>query len=290
MWSFLNQSVPVFAIAIITAVLAQALFRGQDEARIRRFKQLNYYVIGFFGIGSIAVLLLLSGFLRLVFTGLRYDGADLFTIVSLVTFGGYVLAMLVLLYRLTSAAFRGDPGTGWSKTIKLRVLLCNLVVIALCVFNFVSPLYQRDEGAPPLQGRLVDIHESPDEGLRITFLIKNVSTTDVVLNLLDDVTVAAENTEGSRQEETDRICSSRKPGASLPGFTLLAAQKSTLLEFCTGNQRLLGLIKEAGYVEIARSQGGMRLKNTSKQKLQFSARLRVVIGNRRGGDLEVPLT
>jgi hypothetical protein len=288
LWSFLNHSIPVFVIAFVAAVSVESLFREQDEQKRRHFKYVNFYVIGFFGLGSIIVLLLLSGFMRLTFDDFG-QGTDIFIIVSSVAITGYVISMLALLYWLTSAALRRNPEEVLPKKIMARILFTNVVIVALCAFNFVSPLYQQNEGAPLLNGRLVDLFERPDGSLQITFLVTNASAADIVINQLDEVTIAAVSSDGSGEKETDYFCSKGVPTSAKQDFLIVAAEKSSLLAFCTARTRLLNFIKRANYGPIEREIGGGRLHSLKGQKLQFIARFRIAIGDRRDGEISVNL-
>jgi len=278
--SFINHSVPVFGIAVAAALLVEILLVEQQPERKQHFKNLNFYVIGFFGIGSIGVLLLLSGLLNLTFDQFG-SGTDVFVIGSTLAIGGYICAMLWLLYWLTSNAIRGKNGPNLSWTLSARILLINVIVISLCALHFVSPLYQLDEGAPALKGRKIDLAKQSDGSLRLTFLLENISDTDVVISQFDDITVVAEIEESKRVEAKGRFCLAEVTEKPEQGFLLLAPAKSDILTACVMHKPLNALLEEFGFVAIAREHGGRNYLPSREQNLRFSIIIRFNVGDRR---------
>jgi hypothetical protein len=286
--SFLNHSVPVFGIAIAAAILVESLFRDQDVEKRRHFKNLNFYVIGSFGLGSIIVLLLLSGLLNLTFDQFARD-TDLFVYGAFIAIAGYVTAVLGLLHWLTSRALRGESGVALPKKVMVRVLLVNLMIIILCALNFVSPLYEHEEGAPLLDGRIVELVELSDSNLKLTFLVENSGDIDIVLSRLDGVTVVAEQSDGERTEIPGQFCSGQGAGRPEIEFLVLASGKSAILAVCFDQQRLASFLEDAEYVDIDRIRGGNQLIPSGEKRLRFIVRVGIFIGDRRDGVQSIKL-
>ena len=286
--SFLNHSAPVFGIAISAALLVEGILRKQQAEQKQHIKYLNFYVIGFFGIGSILVLLLLSGLMTLTFD--RFGpGTDIFVYSSIITLSAYILAVLGLIYWLTSNALRDAGNSALPRSVSARILVINLVVIALCALNFVSPLFEHDQGTRPLKGRIVDLAKPPDDTLRLTFLLENTTDTDVVVNLIDNVTVVFEPKPGIRVSSESRYCSYQDNGPLSDVFLLLASGKSDILTVCIQGKQLHKHLKEADFVTIGREQGGYRLISLDEHRSQFSVIISVVVDDLRKHFLTVAL-
>lgn len=286
--SFINHSVPVFGIAIAAAVLVEVFLPKQQPDKKRQFKNLNYYIIGFFGIGGIVVLVLLSALLNLTFDQFG-RGSDVFVSGSIIAIIGYVTAIFFLLFWLTSRAIRGEETIHLPMMLIGRILLINLVVIALCVINFASPLYKLEEGAPVLTGRKIDLAKQSDQSLRLTFLLSNVSDTDVVISRYDEITVFAKSEDGAQVEAVGNFCLVDLAKNPERGFLLIAPGKSDILAACVQSQPLHDLLGKAGFADLWREEGGDKYVAGGKSKLTFSVLIEHSIGDQRDNGRPIEL-
>lgn len=288
--SFLDRSVPVFLIAVASALLAEILLRGQQAERRQVFKQLHFYVIGFFGIGGLVLLLLLSLFLKLTFDQFG-AGTDLFIYGSSATLAGYILAMLGILYWLTSRAIRGSDGPALPTSVSVRVLAIDLVTIALCGVNFVSPYHQSGDGAGALEGSIVDLTRQTG-ALRLTFLLSNTGDGNAVVSRVDKVLLVLQEKQADALTSYDaRFCSSRQQGKPESGFLLLAAGKSEVVSICLSSAAMNAQLRQSGIVDIGREQGGDRLVSlaSSRHRLRVLVKMSAFTGGRNRIDLPVEL-
>jgi hypothetical protein len=270
--SFLDQSASVFIIAMISKLLASVVLRNQGEARVRRFRQLNYYVIGFFGLGGILVLLLLSAFLRISFDLFQFEAVPVFRYVSYLMMLGYLAWILMLLYRLSSSAFHVDSAASLALGIRLRVMLCSLIIIGLCTANFVRPILQ--PAAAPIEGQLVDIHETAEGQLQFTFRLDNTGNRSLTINQVDEVTLFAKSADIPGERGVGTLCSPGAGADTSDRFAVLEPGKSVLLTFCNRSPLLNDFLKNVGYTGSPRAGGGQRLQLGREEQLRISARLK----------------
>src|SRR5262249_54074372 len=149
--------VTVFLIALAGSVVVHFVMWGYRDDEKRRIKNVNYYVIGYFGLGSFLILLLL--FLAIPgnpdVTSWRIRWLKPTAVVVVVS---WVLFSFVVMQRMSFHLLRmAGPGPRRSMLAALpRIAVANVLVLGLCIANFVSPVFQSAPEAP-MSGSLIDL-------------------------------------------------------------------------------------------------------------------------------------
>jgi hypothetical protein len=285
--SFLSQSVPVFGIAIVASGMVQIALWGQSRASKRLITHLNYYVIGYFGLGSLVVLMLLAPILSGTFDYFGWR-TRLFVSASSFVIGGYVLATFALLQWMCMQALRrGDEVR--SAIISFKLGLANIVVILLCVLNVFSPLY-RSEGVDPLRGSLLDLElQSDGSSVRLTYLLENHADTTVAINQTDPHLVFVETAAGERVEAEGSFRKGCGIESQEHSFQLLKPAEMSVVSSCVSSPALSDLLKRVGFLESSRESGARRLMAPRLNAVTFRLKIEAVVDSRQRTSLQVSL-
>lgn len=286
--SFLNHSLPVFVIALVASVFIGLGLRKQDAESRRCLKDLNYYFIGFFGISSLIILVLLSLFMpKDIFSGMT----EVFILASYLLLAGFVLLIFYLIQSRAWQILKRKESNRLGTGVFAKLALVNGLVIALCIANFFSPLY-RYGAAGKLSGTLLDIEINRDQTVRqtvrLTYVVENPGNSAVTINKIDSHSVAV--VYGDNERITPKAWYTPDCGKSSPAenFQQVQPGQAIILSSYVCDNRLAAAIR-SGFGMVNRNSDKQKALITDSKAIDISLKVRAVIQGKGLITLELAL-
>jgi hypothetical protein len=289
-WSFLIEVVSVFAIAILGSLVIRIMLLGWNAQEKRQIKNVvAYYVVGYFGIGSLVVTLLLFLVLpdTIDFSNWRVQW---FRTAATVIVVGWLLAVFALMQWMSFQLLRMAGGKGLMLWAQAKMALVNIAILTLCILNFLSPVY-RSSDEIPLQGWLIDLQAQPEaKSIRLTYALRNEADIMLVINQ-DEPPVLSARLEGRAPL---RLEGSFQKGCGMEApkqpFVTIDPGKTAVLTSCFASQELLELLGDAGFIPTTERKGnGRRLARIGNGALDVSVATEVVVSGRKSAGYTVRL-
>lgn len=287
--SFLVESVAVFLIALLGSLLVQLMMWGYTDQEKQSVNNVNYYVIGYFGLGSFLVLLVLFAAIPSNPDMTSWRMQWLRPVAGVVV-AAWILFCFVLMQRMSFHLLRA-AGTGRKMLVVLgRIAVANVLVLGLCVLNFLSPVLQSAPEAL-VSGSLIDLELQPDgKSLRLVYAVRNDAYHTVWIDQRERPVVGAEIPDRARISAQGSFQEGCGLGPAKEPFVVIDPGKVAVLTSCSlATPELLGMLKDAGFVERARDGGKRRLSRIGEKAFDLSVKFEVIVEGGKASPQEIRL-
>jgi len=174
--AFITDTILVFLVGI-AAMLLNRLFLWRERKRIQRVStDLSYYVIGFFFIGIMILIWIVS----VVFSKMGLSRLANLETTAYVLLAFYFVLLWWLLQRLTLDGFKAIV-TDDSSPPYLRLLISNGLIIGLCALSFIYPLIPSESDAVLTGYRLEVLPPTQDSLGQFTYVLENPGDSTVLI-------------------------------------------------------------------------------------------------------------
>lgn len=288
--SFLVFTVAVFAVALVSSWGIDIALGHHDAGLRQQVKDLCAYVIGFFGIGSVGLLVMLALLLKVVVAG----GVDfsqraaVFELLALAAIGCFVLAMFALLQWMSLQMLHLAEGAV-RRSSAWRLALAHAVTVGLCMGLVLSPPAGTPD-ARPLRGTVVDIELQRDgPAVRLALMLENATDWPIVLNQADGHRWTFRHGPGRALEADGSFgADCARPTMDKP-LLVIDPHKTVVVLSCVQGPALSDLLHKAGFTAFDRVPGRARLQPTRPGELEVDVTLRMSTAGRPPSVATVPV-
>ena len=275
--SYILYSVMLFAIALVAMLFTRFALKGYEARHVKSCQALNFYVIGLFGIGAIFVLLILSQALASLDT-IYGPEKDYFIIGAICVILAYVGWTLFLFHSFTIRSLRMSTGEVIPAAIRLKVLVTNLLVLMLCIINFLYPVSESAAIKSPLKGWVLELSWLDEDQIKLYYQLENTGDREILFSNLELVDIYLDNRNGQGLPLKGIYCTAGGKRIEDSDFISVGAEKSRLFALCINPNLLVDFLVDSKYQET-RLDLGKKIFRPTDTRIDITVKPKVYSGS-----------